>query len=105
MAIERSRRLLMNRELQDDLSLFTGDVAPDPGSPLANFVEAARKYANPDIEAAAKARYEDVKRKAEQNGLIGFIDWDDLEDEERQEDWVDEIRPYVDAALGVTEDE
>ena len=68
-------------------------------------VEAARKYANPDYEAAAKARYEDVKRKAEQNGLIGFIDWDDLEDEERQEDWVDEIRPYVDAALGVTEDE
>ncbi len=33
-------------DLQADLSLFEGDVAPDPGSPLANIVEAARRVAN-----------------------------------------------------------
>ena len=33
-------------DLQADLDLFSGDYAPDPGSPLANIVEAARKYAN-----------------------------------------------------------
>ncbi len=45
-------------ELQDDLSLFTGDVAPDPGSPLANIVEAARQWADlmDDVREAVKGK-------------------------------------------------
>ncbi len=46
-------------ELQADIDLFSGDLAPDPGSPLANIVEAARLVADPNIEAAA-------------NGLLGY---------------------------------
>jgi len=51
-----------------------------------------------DYEAASKRRYEDVKQLAEQNGLVGLIDWDDLEDDERQQ-IVAASHPYVDAAL------
>jgi hypothetical protein len=33
-------------ELQDDIDLFSGDLAPDLGSPLANIIKAARLVAD-----------------------------------------------------------
>ena len=61
--------------------------------------EAAQKWANPDIEAAARTAYYDTV-----NRQVAWCEWDDLEDNEREE-LVAEMKPYVDAALGVTEDE
>ena len=75
-------------ELQDDLNLFSGGLAPDPGSPLANIVDAARRYANLDIEALARLL-------ADHQG----VDWAD-------EDYMPALRrlarQYANAALGVT---
>ncbi len=59
--------------------------------------EAAQKYANPDYEAAARTKYYNTV-----NRQVTWCEWDDLEDDEREE-LVADMRPYVDAALGVTE--
>ncbi len=90
-------------DLQDDIDFFDQMMGPRGGH-LGGVVDAARRVANPDYEAAAKRRYEDVKGLAEQHGLIGLIDWDDLEDDERQQ-MVAASHSYIDPALGILEDE
>ncbi len=74
-------------ELQDDLNLFSGGLAPDPGSPLANIVDAARRYANLDMEAATE--------------ILNRLRYIETGDE-----WDDKIEDIaaeaVNAALGIT---
>ncbi len=55
--------------------------------------------ANLDYEAAARTKYYDTV-----NRQVIWCEWDDLEDDEREE-LVADMRPYVDAALGLTENE
>ena len=71
-------------DLQADVDLFSGDLAPDPGSPLANIVEAARRVANLDYEAAVE-------------GLVGAFDIPPIS--------AKIMAHYcIDSALGITED-
>lgn len=57
---------------------------------------AARKYANPDYEAGARRRFEDVNARFD-------TEWPDLRAEE-QDEWIAEVKPYIEAALGITGD-
>jgi hypothetical protein len=88
-------------DLQADLDLFSGDYAPDPGSPLANIVEAARKYDNPDYEAAAKSRWDN---------FFGEGSWDHPDNQNDDEfkttrrGFLKSATREVNAALGITED-
>ena len=57
--------------------------------------------ANLDYEAAGQQRYETVQRMTE--GVPAFdVDWHELPAEERDK-WIAEVKPYVDAALGLTD--
>ncbi len=95
------------RDLQTELraALVTWDLASEPLLTKREsdaIVKAARKYANPDYRAAGHRRYEMVAEATE--GIPAFAtEWPDLSEEERDE-WIAEVKPYVDAALGVTED-
>ncbi len=86
----------MDNELQDALNVFDHSDERMTARQWTTILEAARKVANPDYEAAAKRRFEDVKPRFD-------TEWLDLRADERDE-WIAEVKPYVDAALGVTED-
>ena len=64
-----------------------------PETFIQGFLEAARKVANPDIEAGAKAAYEHVH---------GGDRWEDAEPLD-QERFIGEATVTIAAALGVTE--
>ncbi len=96
----------MDNELQDAIERIDAwEVRPDQ-IPHANLttllmfdlgiaVKAARKYANPDIEAGAKAAYEHVH---------GGERWEDAEPLDRER-FIGEATVTIDAALGVTKNE
>ena len=56
-------------------------------------LEAARLVADPNIEAAARAKYYAIVNKQ-----FTWCEWDDLEDDERSE-LIAEMAPWVAAAL------
>ncbi len=90
-----------------------------PNDPfMKSFVEAARKYANPDIEAAGKAAWYVVasekgrqRRSKISRSTVGLRlvdegwEWEDLIASDSQSFWIDVGKAAVDAALSVTEDE
>ena len=92
-------------DLQTDLNHWTDklasahgwDIDHDTMLAIIHVNEAARKYAKPDYEAAARTKYYNTV-----NRQVMWCEWDDLEDDEREE-LVANMRPYVAAALGVTE--
>ena len=85
-------------DLQADLSLFEGDVAPDPGSPLANIVEAARRVANPDYEASMSVWQE----WSDQQWAKRLPELSDVSPLDPPDTMVETNKRAVDAALGVT---
>jgi len=94
-------------DLQDALDWFDAYNASEDvrvvrvidNSVFVTLAEAARRVANPDMAAAAEARY-GIERKLVQNDW--WPNWADLGDF-GQRTHIEFIRPAVDAALGITE--